>query len=89
MGAGKSRKTHSGRKGTKLNKQGVRKIFGARHIDQVWFAWWACVLGRERDPCLAHVPRLVVMSRQVWEDFRKEDAAVHNGAVGPVGTSDK
>ena len=35
MGSGKSRKTGAGKKGTALNKRGVRKKFRARHIDQV------------------------------------------------------
>lgn len=28
-------------------------------------------------------------SLQVWEDYRKEDAEIHNGKVGPVGTSSR
>ena len=45
MPSGKSRKTHSKGRKTKLCKSGVRKIFHARHIDQVR-AWWAPLLGR-------------------------------------------
>ncbi|KAL6766322.1 hypothetical protein ACKKBG_A35560 [Auxenochlorella protothecoides x Auxenochlorella symbiontica] len=59
MGSGKSRKTHSSRKGTRVNKQGVRKVFRARHIDQV------------------------------WEDVRREGSEVHNGSVGPLGTTSR
>lgn len=35
MPSGKSKKTHSKGRKTKLHKRGVRKIFSARHIDQV------------------------------------------------------
>ncbi|PRW60962.1 zinc finger 593 [Chlorella sorokiniana] len=58
MPSGKSKKTHSKGRKTKLHKRGVRKIFSARHIDQV------------------------------WEDVRKTDG-VHDGKVGPLGTTDK
>lgn len=36
MPSGKSKRTHSKGRKTKLHKSGVRKIFSARHIDQVW-----------------------------------------------------
>ncbi|EFN51442.1 hypothetical protein CHLNCDRAFT_140160 [Chlorella variabilis] len=56
--SGKSKRTGSKSRGTRLHKRGRVAKFTARHVDQV------------------------------WEDVRKE-GGVHDGAVGPLGTTDR
>lgn len=82
--AGKSKNTHKKGRKTKLHKQGVRKIFHTRHIDQARPLNVVALHGGAAPGCLQRSPP----SPQVWEDVRKVDG-VHNGKVGPLGTTDR
>lgn len=98
MPSGKSKKTHSKGRKTKLHKRGVRKIFSARHIDQVSGGLLclgsqgsasSCLLFTTLHPDCCHTAVFVALPEsQVWEDVRKAEG-VHDGKVGPLGTTDK
>lgn len=95
MPSGKSKRTHSKGRKTKLHKAGVRKKFSARHIDQVrerkkpgWPGFNSCNLASATTRADFYYSGCLYVRLQVWEDVRKEEG-VHDGKTGPVGTTAK
>ena len=86
MPSGKCKRTGAKGKKTKLHKQGVRKRFSARHIDQARGRGVGAGTTHAAAPRAQRPPPPPSPPQQVWEDVRTE-AGVHDGKVGPVGTT--